>query len=306
MLRLLRKNKSAGVELGAAGELLFAFKINGLGYLKSTDFATFTEGTAGGYFINDSVFVNGKLTVVGYDGVVFFIKSTTDGINWSLAVGTGLGVPDLRGIAYGNGVYVAVSLNNNVYYSTDAVNWTKATTPATSTILAGRQVASVCFGNGRFVISCTDDRVITSTNGSTWTTISTAMYLGTISFANGKWSGTGRYGDYKWKSTDGLTWSTNGYWSPANMHTGMVYSNGKWYYVRNDGYIYSSTDGVSFSYYAAPGQLQPPGGNKLAVKGNTIAYGSSNGYIVYSRDGGVTWQQKFFASNINFNHLVIV
>lgn len=305
MLRLLRKNRSAGIELGVTGDLLFGFKDGGLGTVKTSDFTTYATGVKVGYVVHDSVFVNGKLTVVGYDGTTFLIRSTTDGINWTAANGSDLGKPAFTSIAYGNGVYVAVSRNNNVYYSTDAVNWTKATTPATNTTIAGRQTASVRYGSGRFVVSCTDDRVITSTNGSTWTTVTTGIYLGDLSYANGKWSGTGRQNDYKWKSDDGLSWSTNGSAGYGLLPTNTVYANGKWYYIRSDGYVYTSTDGVSFSRYAAQSQLQPPA-SKLVVKGNVLAYGTANGYIITSRDGGVTWRLKYFASDITFSHIAIV
>lgn len=284
MFKLMKKGIGKATGLGLSGTTLFAFKNAGLTY-KSTDLQTFAQITSAGYSINDSVFVDGKLTVVGYDGVSFLVRSTIDGTTWVQPAVNSFGAPELQGIAYGNGKYVAISKDNGVYYSTDASNWNLATTPLTGTILAGRSCSSVVFGNGRFVAVGMDDRVITSTDGITWTLVTTGKALGFLSYANGGFFGGGRQGDYRWRSADGLNWYTSGYWLGGTINGKVVYANGKYFTNRSNGGIYQSTDGSKWTQ-AISTAASP---TNIGVKDSTLVASASNGDVYVSTDKSASW-----------------
>lgn len=302
MFKLMKKGIGKATGLGLSGTTLFAFKNAGLTY-KSTDLQTFAQITSAGYSINDSVFVDGKLTVVGYGGVSFLVRSTIDGTTWVQPAVNSFGAPEFQGIAYGNGMYVAISKGNGVYYSTDASNWNLATTPLTGTILtAGGRRASVVFGNGRFVAVGTDDRVITSTDGVTWTLVTTGKGLGFLSYANGGFFGGGCLGDYRWRSADGLNWYTSGYWPGSIVNGKVVYANGKYFTNRSNGSIFQSTDGSNWTQ-----AISTPGSpTNIGVKDSTLVASASNGGVYVSTDEGVTWTHLSTVPGGNVRSIALV
>jgi hypothetical protein len=92
--------------------------------------------------------------------------TNTDGITWTIR--TSAVNNELRGVAYSNGLFVAVASTgsgNRVMTSTDGITWTARTSAA------GNQWFGVTYGNGRFVAVAnngTGNRVMTSVNGETW------------------------------------------------------------------------------------------------------------------------------------------
>jgi len=87
----------------------------------SPDGTNWTQRYLGGQRLNDIVYAEGKLTVVGHGGAIF---SSTNGIDWQPEnSGT---VNHLESIAYGNGYFVAVgdSDPNSVLTSPDGETWT--------------------------------------------------------------------------------------------------------------------------------------------------------------------------------------
>lgn len=289
MLKLLRKHGKGVPVLGIDGNLLYTFLTAGKGSYKSTDLVNYEVGNAGGYYVYGSAFGNGKLVIVGYDGVAFFVKSTNDGVNWVNAIGTGLGAPELTDITYGNGKFVAISKNNQIYYSTDAVNWTKPTTPFTSSITNANKMAHVGFGNGLFIATSTDNKTARSTDGINWT-LGQAIRGMRVSYVNGMWHMASSYDDYRYWSMDGITWTAAGFFS-VMYSSNVVYANGRYLMIRSDGYVYTSTDGKNWAWDGKPA-LSPfnrIGGSKLSAKGDILAYGGSNGKLHASLDGGVNW-----------------
>ncbi|WP_314306445.1 chitobiase/beta-hexosaminidase C-terminal domain-containing protein, partial [Brevibacillus parabrevis] len=71
----------------------------------------------------------------------------------------------LYGIAYGNGVFVAVGASNYLYASDDGVNWTQKTAP---TGLGEIAYSTVTFGEGHFFAGGASQTVISSPDGSAW------------------------------------------------------------------------------------------------------------------------------------------
>ncbi|MDB6110799.1 MAG: hypothetical protein JWR69_2549 [Pedosphaera sp.] len=125
---------------------------------------------------------NGRYVAVGQysgddNGV---IQTSDDGMNWTMRTTRNYAVLDLYDVTFGNGLFVAVGWDffggNNIYHSTNGINWT----PHTTAIANFNRVA---FGNGVFVAvgdgvlvdpagvgstTYTNQRIYISFNGTTW------------------------------------------------------------------------------------------------------------------------------------------
>jgi uncharacterized membrane protein len=131
-------------------------------------------------------------------GVTWTIRSAASANNW-------------YNVCYGNGLFVAVSLNgvgNRVMTSPDGITWTIRASAADNNWWG------VCYGNGLFVAvanSGSGNRVMTSPDGITWTIRASA--------ANNNWTsvcyGAGVFvavaytgvGNRVMTSPDGITWT---------------------------------------------------------------------------------------------------
>lgn len=300
------RNKQPTPSLGQQGTMLIGFRLAGGGWYKLVDQATVSSGVGTGYHTRDSIFVNGKITTVGYNGNNTDIWNSVDSLLYTRSSNApnNSGVYNFSGIAYGNGKYVAIAAPNYIFYSNDAVTWTEATNPLGTASIAGEGMY-ICFGNGRFVIVGQSGRVITSTDGINWTLIATGKSLGLLSYENGKWFGTGYMDKDRYTSIDGLSWNTDGL-NNNNTVTNVVYSNGK--YVRflntsGSSYVYLSTDGINWN---PTGYVTARPNTKLVVKGSVIAYATATGNFIYSLDGGYTWTQRLMLSNANFAAILII
>jgi len=114
-----------------------------------------------GQDINEVAFGSQGFVAVGGGGQVFVSE---DGRNWDAqTVQDASGEPiaeDLLGVAFGNGLYLAVG-GQKLISSTDAVNWEVVTTWTVP-------VNSVSFGNGLFVVTGDVSTIFYSTNGTVW------------------------------------------------------------------------------------------------------------------------------------------
>lgn len=168
-------------------------------------------------------FLNNKFVSFGHSGVVV----STDGVTWGTNIQIA-GISTLRDATYANGKYIVVGDLGKVAASTDLVNWTVYSTPATT------QLTGVAFGAGRFItISATN--AYTSTDGVTWSKISTVDGVtsygnggnggnGGIEFIENKFilscgGGTGIY--YTLISDDGISWYTTSL-NPLFQQTGYI------------------------------------------------------------------------------------
>jgi uncharacterized protein YebE (UPF0316 family) len=93
----------------------------------------------------------------------------------------------LRGIAYGNGKFVAVGDNGLILYSKYGKYWSKSTSAAIYSY------NNVTFANGMFVLVGPAGVLATSTDGNFWM----YRYTGTknnlrgVAYGNGKWIAVG-------------------------------------------------------------------------------------------------------------------
>ena len=193
--------------------------------------------------------------LVGVAAIAPSSPAWADGTSWTAVAASEAN--SWRSVAYGNGVWVAVSSDgtNRVMRSTDdGVTWS-----AVAAAEANGWV-SVAYGNGVWVAVARTgtNRVMRSTNdGATWSAVAAAeanSWYG-VAYGNGVWvavaySGTNRV----MRSTDdGATWSAVAA-TEANNWFGVAYGNGVWVASAGDGttrVMRSTDDGVTWSAVAA-------------------------------------------------------
>jgi hypothetical protein len=193
---------------------------------------------------------NALVTAIAWSGSLFVAVCQTssgattssyatspDGVTWT--VRTALPLDVWTGVAYGNGVFVAVSHSNRVY-SSDGLSWS-ASAPSTS------DLSSVIFANGKFMAVLTatmSPALVSSTDGHYWTDV----YFGgggfqqtAVTYGNGLWLAIG----YPYTAGVGYQafWrvSANGvHWAPrmpgsigSDQARAVAYGNGKWVVLGN-------------------------------------------------------------------------
>jgi hypothetical protein len=149
-------------------------------------------------FLNQACSLNGLWVAAGGNGLR--VRSVDKGITWQVSVPYTEG--HFRGLACGNGRFVAVGQRNSTGMtstSTDGITWTEPS-------LGGAKLGRLAFGNGVFVAAGDGGRLATSTDGQTWAN----TLLGTanrdmIVFNNGLFV-TSEEGAFQ-TSPDGKTWT---------------------------------------------------------------------------------------------------
>ncbi len=162
--------------------------------LVSTDGQTWTQRTVSGITgFNSVTYGEGQYIAVGKGtGGTFVVYSSGDGETWQ-KVNTAAPTKQLYGVAYGNGVFVAVGLTGYLYVSDDGVNWTVQTPP---TGLGAISYATVIFDEGHFFAGGTNQTIISSPDGSTWSGENTggSKSVSAVRIGNGKVVASGTSG----------------------------------------------------------------------------------------------------------------
>jgi hypothetical protein len=214
----------------------------------------------------DGIFVGVGFSNVGSPGVpTGFAASSTDGINWTAR--TPAANNWWQAVAYGNGLFVAVSrtgTGNRIMTSPDGITWTSRNSGNSP------EFSGVAYGNGIWVAiasSGTGGLTYTSVDGITWTERATAFGNESIHFANGKFV-TGSY-----YSTNGLTWTIaiNGFNPLA-----ITYGNGYFVGVISSGVnrFYYSADGITWTATPAASNAAF---ESIAFGENTFVAGATTG-----------------------------
>ena len=150
----------------------------------------------------------------------------------------------LGGVAYGNGLFVAVGNDSGgpgaVVTSFDGTNWTRRSA-GTSKYLTG-----VAFGGGQFVALGSNGSLLTSTNGIAWTdnTIGPGTFHD-ITYGAGQFVAVGAAGKIL-TSPDGTTWTTR----TSNTASGLnavSYGGGQFLAVGDGGTVLSSEDAQTWT-----------------------------------------------------------
>lgn len=188
----------------------FALNCNGLKFINNK-FVIATSGWKTTYRTDD------KITKV--EEIIAFFEST-NGKTWTLrklTIDRGTNIDYKSAIAmdidYGNGTYVYVGNNGNIYSSSNLISWTKRTS-GVSTRLVG-----ISYGKSQFIVTGDKGIILTSSNGKNWVkqNSGTDNYLIRSRYANGMYIACG-YNGTLLQSIDGILWS-----DISSNHSGVRY-----------------------------------------------------------------------------------
>jgi hypothetical protein len=164
---------------------------------------------------------------------------TPRGPTWTLRSSGGT---DLSGVAYGNGLFVAVGAKGTILTSPDGVSWTKRTS-------GGNTLVRVVHGNGLFVAVGAKGTILTSPDGVNWTARAsgTDKSLFSVAYGNGLFVAVGIDGTIL-TSRDGVNWTRRTLGGDGfNGFLDVTYGNGTFVAVGAHGVILTSPDGVTWT-----------------------------------------------------------
>jgi hypothetical protein len=187
--------------------------------LSSTDGITWTlradyTGQEGKFAVYASDQTTCKYMAGGHGGTLY---SSTNGTTWTTRTAASGAASDMKGIAYGNSLYLLVGASGKIDSSTDGVTWTTRTSGVAS------QLNAVAYGanaTDKYVAVGVSGVVRSSTNGITWTSRTTGtgvVEYRSITYGKGLYVAVGNNSTYA-TSTDGITWTS----SLAPIATGNV------------------------------------------------------------------------------------
>jgi hypothetical protein len=206
-------------------------------------------------------------------------------------------------LAYGNGVWVAVSSSGDVMTSPDGIDWTQTRDADDGTW------SDVDYGNGVFVAlnsrpSSTGLQSMTSTDGVTWTTHagSSRVAWTDLAYGNGVWVAVG-YGNYDsdkkvMTSPDGITWTPRSSASDRRIWLDVTYGDGRFVAVSQGtstkyAWTMTSTDGINWTGGAAPSPTRQTWSSVTYGDGLFVAVsGTGDGDRVMTSPDGVTWTRQ--------------
>jgi hypothetical protein len=265
------------------------------------------------------------------------IVTSSDGISWNESAPAGA---QLRGIAYGKGIFVSVGERGTVLTSGDGISWVKRTSGSSSDDLS-----AVAFGNGAFLAAASGNLVLLSEDGITWNAMETDLKnknLVSLSFKRETYCGEDESGSVS-STRDGQHWGgsvlcdrgrsisfvNNTFWAafesgvlmtsrnglswdkrflPQDMLPyRLIYGNGRYVALGNDGKVLVSRDGAAWSQ-ATSGAASAPRQKRLY--GRDVAYGN-NVFVMTGPDSslltstdGATWTISYTEANVIFYRIL--
>jgi hypothetical protein len=204
----------------------------------------------------------------------------------------------LRGLTFGNGIYVAVGESGTIIVSSDAEKWVSIDSGTSNTLVG------VAYGNGVFVAVGENGTILTSFDGKVWarTESGTTYPFYEIAFCNGIFiTSHGRmYRGPIMTSPDGINWTER---SEGFIYISLAaaYGNGTFVVARGDDYLVVSSDGYTWTwvdsntdFYQLYGVAY---GNGIFVAVGYVVVGESvYGKILTSLDG-TTWEEVETTTN---------
>jgi photosystem II stability/assembly factor-like uncharacterized protein len=195
---------------------------------------------------------------------------------------------DLKAVAFGNGMFVAVAeQNGDVLTSTNGANWNLGSIGVTNIDLEG-----VSFVNNQFIAVGEKGSIFTSPNGATWTPriSGTMSYLHDVHYANGQYVVVGENGRIL-TSPNSVAWTphntaTTNYWKDITYANGLYVAVGYYYPGGTRARIATSPDAVSWTYRVV-GSTGPA--EAIAFADGKFVVSADNGYI-HTSTNGINWE----------------
>jgi len=191
----------------------------------------------------------------------------------------------LRGITYGNGIFVAVGAQGTILASTDGTNWTIRSSGVTTSL------NKITYGNGTFIAVGDSGTILTSPDGITWTShfSGSTNYLTSVAYGNGTFVVVGGSGTIL-RSTDATSWTscssgtTNDLWR-------VIYGNNVFVAVGDSSTILTSTDFNNWTsrYNWTPGMTYYGVGLHMAIFANNIFVAMGNDGVTFTSTDGINW-----------------
>ena len=210
----------------------------------STDLANWTERLDTATVSMNDVAHNGSALFCAV-GTSQLIYTSADGITWTSR--TSAITATLRGVAYGNSMWVSIGGTNLAQSSPDGITWTSRTITISS-------CQKVIFANGLFVAvggDGTNGLISTSPDGITWTLRHTGA-AASVTYSDIAWNGTlfcatGSAVSACATSPDGITWTDRTLPTTGLITLGAA--PGMFLAGKNNttGGIYSSFDGITWT-----------------------------------------------------------
>ncbi|MEJ2684336.1 MAG: hypothetical protein P8Z71_08070 [Candidatus Sulfobium sp.] len=224
----------------------------------------------GALALDSAAFGNGRFVAAGSSNNSVPSKgaiiSSPAGKNWVL--GSSGESDALRGVAYGNGTFVAVGDYGSVLTSPDGMNWTVRVTKSFY------QLKGITYGNGMFVAVGDYGLILTSPDGVNWIDrfAGTIGSLKGVTYGDGLFVAVGTNGAVV-TSFDGINWSAGGISGIPDYYdlTGVAYGNGTFVSI-GDVFGYP---GLLSSYSIVV--TSPDGVNWTSVKSGGYYYGVAFG-----------------------------
>jgi len=241
-------------------------------------YASTTPVTVGGVSLSGNGLEN-------YASTITSIQAPNDGTTWTTRT-SGFGTKYIRGVTYGDGLYVAGGLSGTITTSPDGTTWTTRTSGFGTTTIYG-----VTYGDGLYVAVGSSGTLTTSTDGTTWTSrtsgFGTTVILG-VTYGDGLYVAGGDSGKLT-TSPDGTTWTTRTSGFGSTKIRGVTYGDGLYVAVGDDGKLTTSTDGTTWT-------TRTSGFGSTTILGVTYGDGlyvavGEGGKLTTSTDG-TTWTTR--------------
>jgi hypothetical protein len=272
------------------GNGVFVNSANGIS--SSTDGIHWSSDTGGygeSYFNPEgAAFLNGEYFVFG---TTEYVAYSMDGYAWAGYNNRyGPAGPILYGMAYGNGMYVAVCSSGIIWANTFVPQTAfphgiNGVDPSLRTSGVASDLLGVAYGNSTFVVIGTGGTILTSPDGITWTqqTSGTANTLNAIAFGNGMFVTVGVGGTIL-TSPDGVIWTSKA-GVTTNLLRGIAFTNNKFIAVGAAG-----TVAIASYPPPPPAIVNQPQGQSVTVGANVTlgVTASGTGPLSYQWRKGTT------------------
>lgn len=234
---------------------LFAFPEIGNEIAISEDGFSWQTVTYPGSNINVKGAIYDGTNIIALGSSRYWINSSDLGLTWSYNEFANTGIMNFgKGIAYGNGVYIAVggAGNSRIARSTNAQTWSAISNHPFTDVVQG-----VAYGDGVFVAVGENGEIARSNDGGlSWQLINTLTFsnynIGHVAFANGMFVASARSpGTRIATSVDGgLTWIQSSVSSTSfHGYGNLVYADNRWLGLHNSRYVVSNADATFWQVY---------------------------------------------------------